>query len=238
MKTLIKKITRACGIDIRRYRGDNSDIAKLLKLFKYHSVDLVLDVGASDGVSGKMLRDHGYRGKIISFEPLSLAHEKLSRVANDDPLWTVAPRMAIGEENGYSVINVSGSSTSSSILGILPRHLASAPEAAYVSQEKIPIRTLDSLWGSIILSDYKSMFLKIDVQGYEDRVLRGAEKTLKEARGIQIEMSLVPLYDGQMLFDALYERIKEYGFGLQGLFHVYSEAESGRMLQFDGIFFK
>ena len=238
MKAIIKRFVRSFGLDIRKYNVENSDIAKLIKMLKFNKIDHVLDIGASDGVSGTMLRNYGYQGRITSFEPLSAAHFKLIESSKNDPLWTVAPRMALGESDRESVINISGSSTSSSILQILPRHLKSTPHAAYQGQETISLRKLDSVWESQVHNDSKSVFLKVDVQGYEDKVLQGASNSIAKIRGLQIELSVIPLYEGQLLFDDLYQQIRRFGFELHGLFPVYIDSESGRTLQFDAVFFK
>lgn len=122
--------------------------------------------------------------------------------------------------------------------GILPHHVKVTPEVAYVGQETVYLRTLDNMWGSVVPDHCRSVFLKIDVQGYEDKVLEGAKNALTKIRGIQIELSLVPLYEGQLLFDDLYRIITGYGFGLHAFSPVYSDSMSGRLLQFDGVFFR
>lgn len=44
------------------------------------------------------------------------------------------------------------------------------------------------------------MYLKIDTQGYEEKVLNGAEELLSKVKVIQTELSLMPLYKGKILF--------------------------------------
>jgi len=81
-------------------------------------------------------------------------------------------------------------------------------------------------------------FIKIDTQGYEAQVLRGAECLLQKAAGLQVELSLVPLYAGQVLYDELISQVKSKGFELWGLTPVFIDAQSGRLLQADATFFR
>ena len=208
-----------------------------------HQVDLVLDVGANQGQYGLDLRDCGYTGRIISFEPLRNAHTILSEVASRDPLWTVAERMAIGESNGTATINVSGTDASSSLLPMLGSHLEAAPASGYVDVESVELCTLDSAFARVTDrvegGKCSRVFLKIDVQGYEAAVLAGARDLLQSRIcGMQIEMSLVPLYEGQVLYADTYDQVSRSGFKLWNLFPVFSDANSGRLLQVDGVFFR
>jgi hypothetical protein len=80
--------------------------------------------------------------------------------------------------------------------------------------------------------------LKIDTQGYEDRVLRGASGMMDRIVGLQVVLSLVPLYEGQLLFENLLEQIKSAGFELWGLWPEFTDPQSGRLLQVDATFFR
>jgi len=80
--------------------------------------------------------------------------------------------------------------------------------------------------------------VKIDVQGYEDHVLKGAEGILPKILGIQVELSSVPLYKGQVLFDKVMDYILNAGFELYELVPGLRDRKSGRLYQFDGVFFK
>ena len=107
MKKLIKTIGRKFGLEISRYNPRTSDEAKLRLLLSSYKIDLVLDVGANIGQFVKYIRSCGYKKKMISFEPLSSAYNKLNIVSNKDHLWHIAPRAAIGNEEGKIEINLS-----------------------------------------------------------------------------------------------------------------------------------
>lgn len=107
--------------------------------------DLVLDVGANTGQYAARLRELGYGGKILSFEPLPDAHAQLLARAAADPLWEVHPRCALGAAAGTGALNVAGNSVSSSLLPMLDLHAAAAPRSIYIGQVETPVTTLDAL---------------------------------------------------------------------------------------------
>ncbi len=93
----VKRVLRGFGYDVIQYRPSSSDAAKLTALMRHAGVDLVLDVGANEGQFAQELRDGGYRGRIVSFEPLREAHARLQRAAAGHAGWTVHERCAIGD---------------------------------------------------------------------------------------------------------------------------------------------
>ena len=116
-------------------------------------------------------------------------------------------------------------------------HTNAEPESRYKDSETTPLVTLDSV-AMKFLRDDKNVFLKIDTQGYESQVLQGAEKTLELVSGVQLELSLVPLYEGQMLMPDLIAKMSGLGFDLWGISPTFADPKSGQMLQVDGTFFK
>ena len=121
-KEYIKKIVKNHGYEVKSV-GENSN--PLVSL----NFDLLLDVGASKGIYALNARSEGYSKRIVSFEPLSLAHSALKEAARLDRLWAIHERSAIGSEPGDIEINIAGNSVSSSILPILssriiPIHIA------------------------------------------------------------------------------------------------------------------
>lgn len=225
------------GIDIRRYRPEATETGRLATMLGHHGVNLVLDVGANVGQFAGSLRRAGYTGRIMSFEPLAQAHGSLRASARRDSQWTVAPRMAIGDHAGQIEIHVSGNSVSSSVLDMLESHATSAPASKYVASERVTISTLDAVVAGE-LGPGVAPFLKIDTQGYEDKVLDGATQVLQKVRGLQLELSFLPLYEGQQLFDSLIERLRSLGFSPWGIWPGFCDPNSGRMLQVDVVLFR
>ncbi|WP_286823650.1 FkbM family methyltransferase [Microcystis sp. LSC13-02] len=238
LKKTIKKLSRSLGIDLKRYNVQTSEAAKMHRLLTYHNIDLVFDVGANIGQYAKLLRELGYSGRIVSFEPLSSAYSQLKAVSKKDPLWEIAPQAAIGNQEGEITINIAGNSQSSSALPMLDAHLESAPESAYSGSETVKLSRLDTLAKDYIKSETKSIFLKIDVQGLEKQVIEGATAILPLVKGIKLELSLVPLYEGQVLFKEMIDIVEKLGYELYGIEPGFTAEKTGRMLQMDGIFFK
>jgi len=237
-KKTIKKLSRSLGVDLKRYNVQTSEAAKMQRLLAYHNIDLVFDVGANIGQYAKLLRELGYSGRIVSFEPLSSAYSQLKAVSKKEPLWEIAPQTAIGNQEGEITINIAGNSQSSSALPMLDAHLESAPESAYSGSETVKLSRLDTLAKDYIKSETKSIFLKIDVQGLEKQVIEGATAILPLVKGIKLELSLVPLYEGQVLFKEMIDIIEKLGYELYGIEPGFTAEKTGRMLQMDGIFFK
>jgi FkbM family methyltransferase len=206
-------------------------------MLRNRSVDLVLDVGANHGQFARSLRNAGYEGRLVSFEPLSKAHAELMRVSRGDARWEVAPRAAVGDHEGETRINIAGNSLSSSVLDMLDSHRDAEPESAYVGSEPVRLARLDTL-ALGYLHPETVPFLKIDVQGYEDQVLSGATEVLARAQGLQLELSFVPLYSGQRLFDELTETLRALGFAIWAVSPGFCDPRSGRMLQVDAVLFR
>ena len=237
-KAAVRTAFRKLGIDIHRYVPPTSHflppIVSSLRKFK---IDLVLDVGANQGQFASEIRGGGYTGKIVSFEPLSEAHGKLLQASAGDAMWDAYPRCALGDYCGEVEINIAGNSESSSILPMLESHRSAAPESAYQGKETVPIKTLDAI-ARPYLKEARSAFLKIDTQGFEWQVLDGARDTLPHIKGILVELSLVPLYDGQHLWRDVIDRLEAAGFTLWAFKPVFSDLSQGRTLQVDGIFYR
>ncbi len=78
--------------------------------------------------------------------------------------------------------------------------------------------------------------MKIDTQGFESKVLKGTEKSFTHINIVQMEMSLVPLYENELLFHEMCIYMKEKGYGLIGLEPGFYDHTTGQLLQVDGIF--
>jgi FkbM family methyltransferase len=205
-----------------------------VKLLQAEGVSLVLDVGANIGQYGRRLRYGGYEGRIVSFEPVSEAYAELSRHAAADPAWE-SRRLALAEDDGWRQINVARKSSRSSMLEIYEHHVEIAPESAYAGKETVPTASLASVWGDVV-REGERVFLKMDVQGFELQVLRGAEAVIDRLHGIQSELSLVPLYAGAASWREIVDWIEGRGFEIAGIEPAF--VDRGRALQVDCIFLR
>jgi FkbM family methyltransferase len=231
-------ITRRAGLDVTRYHLEADWNRNFVNQLESHQVDVILDIGANSGQYATGLRDAAFKGRIISFEPLSGPFSILESKASMDPLWD-CHRYALGDAERTILINVAGNAgNSSSVLPMLKSHQDAFPPANYIGTEEVPIYRLDSVVPEI-LKQTDVAFLKIDVQGFEKQVLAGSKSTVHDhCVGLQLELSFLPLYEGGMLIREAFDHAYSLGFTLTGLLPGFTDARSGRMLQADGIFFR
>ena len=220
------------GVPILKYFKPNWHRRK--KIIKHHGIDLLFDVGANAGQYGEFSRMLSYNGQIISFEPVQDAFQKLEKIASKDPNWIVR-QYALGDVAGKSTINVAGNSFSSSILEMEDAHVEGAPDSKYIGKQEIEIKTLNEVFDSFYKKGNKVM-LKIDTQGYEKNVLDGAGEVLDKITLIQLEMSLVQLYQDEPLYNEIIDYLAEKGFTLLSLENGFGNNETGQLYQVDGIF--
>lgn len=237
MKKFIRKLTRYCGVDIARYTPSASVAAQLSKALELANINMIFDVGANEGQFTREIREYGYAGEIISFEPLTYARKSLLMYASRDTAWQVHEQTAIGDRDGEIEINIAGNSVSSSVLPMLESHYSAAVGSAYINSELVPIAKLDSV-AKRYITPQTNLFIKIDTQGFEWQVLDGASQTLDQALGVLCELSLVPLYDGQRLWRDIVDRLNADGFMLWALQKGFTDPRTGQSLQMDGIFLR
>ena len=197
-KNRLKFFLRNFGIDIGKYNLSECDDFRLNHFLKINDIDCVLDVGANIGQYAYNLRRIGYKKNIISFEPMLSAYKILQYKSAKDKLWT-SYNFGIGEKDKEVDLNISKNSYSSSILDILPLHTETAPESRYFSSETITIKKLENVT-EINNEKLNRIFLKIDTQGYEDKVLQGAQNLIKENRIklIQVEIIFSEIYENPL----------------------------------------
>jgi len=232
---IIRSITNPIGYDIVKYKTSHPAHIVLSHL-SITNIKTVLDVGANEGQYSLELRKAGYRDCIISFEPLSEVYQKLKLTAAKDKKWQTY-NFALGDANKTASINVSKHSPSSSILPMTRLHSEAAPGSEYLSEEEIEIRTLDSIFDTLNISG-RNVFLKVDTQGYEKKVLDGAINSLSYISGIQLELSATELYKGEENYYSLCRFVEERNFHLVRVIPGFSDKSTREMLQFDAIFFR
>ena len=216
------------GLDLVRL-----DAFPFIRHIERLNVTVVLDVGANIGQTGDMLRRNGYRGKIVSFEPISDAYALLSQAARADGAW-YSEHCAVGSVNGQIDINVSDHSTMSSVREIKAETTAAFAFATVVGKETVEIRTLDDMFSDHVGSD-DVVLLKMDVQGFEDEVLKGAQQSLARITLVLLEAAVKPAYrDESRLFDH-YKYLEDRGYQLIDITEALRDA-GGRLLYVDCLF--
>ena len=234
MKKTLKSLFRKIGLEDNRLNTDNSGSFQIAKIINHFNINTIYDIGANTGQYAAELFELGFKGRIISFEPLSTPHLKLVINSKKNNRWYVHDRCAIGSKNGETLINISQNSVSSSILPILNTHVESAKDSAYIDTERVEVQKFDSIFTKYYLSNEKSL-LKIDTQGFENEVLEGARNSLSKITLIQCELSLVPLYEKQKLYKEMIEKIESLGFTLWSIRSGFTNGNNGRTLQVDAI---
>lgn len=234
VRSLVKRLARRFGFEVARISSEWSLETRRARILERHEIDLVFDVGANVGQYGHGLRHAGYEGRIVSFEPLAGPFAALERDVADDGGWECV-RVALGGEDGTSRMFVAGNSYSSSLLPMDAAHVVAAPESVTVGTEEVTTARLDSL-APELFADPMGLLLKLDVQGYELEVLRGATSTLARAMVVEVELSLISLYEGQPLYREMIEFLDRAGFDLAVLEPAFSDPQSGHVLQFEAIF--
>jgi FkbM family methyltransferase len=235
--TPAQRLARRLGYDLTPRRKAKSPQAQLIAVLAHFRISCVLDVGANVGQYGSLLRAWGYLGRIVSFEPQAGAYASLARRAAADPAWPVAPRMALGRRDGEVELEVSAESDMSSLQPQSALLRRVSPSSAVMRKETVPLRRLDQVVGPYLQPDDR-VFLKVDTQGYEAEVLAGAGDLIERLAGIQLELSLVPLYEGERAFCATLDDLAALGFELYLILPGYFERKLARQLQVDGVFMR
>ena len=169
---------------------------------------------------------------------MSSAYSLLKLKSNKDSSWKIASRCAIGNQDSEVEINVSDNTQCSSLLELTDKHLDSFPSSSYCKMEKIQIFKLDTIAKNFFDKNNDVILLKIDTQGFERQVLEGAKNILPNILGIQIELSLTQLYKDEMLYDEMIKYLRSFGYELYAIVPGFTDKNSGRMLQMDGLFLR
>jgi FkbM family methyltransferase len=209
----------------------------LVRILDHHGITVVLDVGANVGQYAMRLRQGGWAGRIVSFEPLPTARLSLEQAAAVDPRWEVAPPLALGASDGTVTLNVSAESDMSSTLPFRPEMADLLDSAAYTGTVTVPLGRLDGIFDHHVGHDDR-VLLKIDTQGTELAVLEGASGILDRVRGIQLELSIVPVYEGECRYLDMISTLNELGFEPALFIPGYFNQRSARLISMDGVFLR
>lgn len=227
----IKRISR----NALRKSGRELTVFPLPKYLKQHRVDCILDIGANVGQYGAEVRQLGYKGRIISFEPLSEAFLKLTELSNSDSNWTVH-NIGIGSTEENLNINIAAATSTSSFLPLRDSEVADKNNLKYTDTESVKVQRLDTIYNEVV-GDAKSVFMKIDTQGFEYKVLEGAEESLKSIAGIQIEVSLSKIYEGEAYIEEIIAYLRTRNFTPYWVQHGFKDPLKMQLLQADLFFF-
>lgn len=202
------------------------------------NIKTVLDVGANKGQFAKLARAVFPDAAIYSFEPLPDCFDELKVVMPGDANFFCYNKAAGSSESTLEFFR-SVHSPSSSFLQMEDLHKEAFPESSegQVQQAiQVPVTTLDIFYNEV--KPQKNILLKIDVQGFEAEVIKGANEMLAQVEVIVLEMSLQKLYKGQPLFHDVYMMMYNHGFRYHGNISQMLHIDTGEVVQLDAIFIK
>jgi FkbM family methyltransferase len=220
MKQFLRKIARSCGFDIHRLDRFGADPSRdLRRILEGHPVTTVFDVGANDGQSAVEFAKLFPEASIHSFEPLKETFDLLTKTTQsfkqikpvNVALWD-APETRKMFVNKYSPTN--------SLLPNAPDAQAFVPEdqMTAVSSAMIQVETIDGYCAAKHIAFVD--LLKLDAQGYEQRILLGGEGMLAGGKvaAVFAEVLFAPLYEGQAYFHEIYGELWKHGFRLTSIY--------------------
>jgi FkbM family methyltransferase len=226
MKKILQSLALKAGYEIKK-RNHN---AFSFEWIKEMGINSIIDVGANQGQFAMEIAKQFPNTPIYSFEPIASVFEVMKK--NVAHLNVKPYHFGIGAFNEKSVINhTTYGNATSSILEMGENHYNNFPDWTKTVKEDINIITLDSFLEKEKLA--KNIFLKIDVQGYEDKVLAGATEALKEIKIVQMETSFQEMYKGQQLFEYFHPLMLSKGFELAGIIDVCYDKNNGMPLYCD-----
>jgi FkbM family methyltransferase len=203
MKRVVRRTLKRFGLEIRRIETPRT----LMGFITDRNIDVVLDVGANVGQFGASLRAQGYRGRIVSYEPISTVYRILAATTASDLEWDIY-NFALGLKAESVTINVSVSSEFSSILPSTCAAMKYNDAATVTRTELIEVRKLDDVFPK----PSGNTLLKIDTQGYERQVLEGGRSLLPKLKGVLMELPIVHLYQGTWQFHEAIAFMADAGF--------------------------
>lgn len=229
IKALIRLAAHRAGFEIiPRWRVRQFALDQhMLGLFRRLKIDSVIDVGANAGQFGEMLRrDIRYEGPILSFEPQQDVARALHAKARKDRHWDVV-EMALGAASGQLQLNICASTTYSSFKDPDPKGRSAASQIV-TRRDLVEIRRLDSF------TDVRGsrIYLKMDTQGFDLEVVKGATALLDRIVAVQTEVAFIPLYKDVPSWHESVETFRRLGFVVSGFFPV-SHDDAGRLVTAD-----
>jgi methyltransferase, FkbM family len=228
MNKLVRKACKRLGI----MRVGRRRVRDIVDFIEDRKIDLVIDVGGNVGQFGDGLRSSGYRGKIISFEPVSAVYEQLVEKAKADGNWE-AHNCGLGPEPGKAQIHVSELTVYSSILDMTSTANLLDSRTAIARTEEIEVRTLDQIAAELT----GNILLKIDAQGYERPIIEGGKQTVPRMLGIQLEIPVIRVYEGEWQFHEAMKYMADIGFVPAQILPVnYHSADKVSGVDFDCLF--
>lgn len=236
LKKLVGSTLRQIGYQaIRTDLVSNLGLCLHLKnLFETQKIDTVWDVGANRGQFYRFLReDIGFKGAILSFEPLSVLNSSLIEKSKRDPSWHIFP-FALGEKKELLTINIMKANDMSSFLSPDCNQTDRFKDSNKpIETEVVDVKCLDDIYEELCETyGIKKSYLKMDTQGFDLKVVKGGRKVISNYIALQTEASVLPLYKEMSDYRKTISYMNEIGFELSGVFPITTD-EKLRLIEFD-----
>jgi FkbM family methyltransferase len=236
LKRAVRKLVRRFGYEVVRTAAleDHAFARHLERMFHELNIQCVLDVGANRGQYHQFLRDRvGFGGLIISFEPLARNVALLQELAKNDPRWVIQG-YALGSEDARMDINVMKPDFLSSFRSphdsMIPMY---TQLEVFDHFENVQVHKLDSVVRELRRQHaLDNIYLKLDTQGFDLEVIRGAPSTLPTVRALQTELSVRPIYKNAPSYREMLDAMTERDFSITAMFPV-GRDERMRVIEFD-----
>ena len=205
---------------------------RLISILNKFSIDLVIDVGANSGKFGLMLREIGFTGRIMSFEPHYGVFKRLEEAASQDGHWDVF-NFAIGPSESIQELHIAEWSEFSS-LRITNEHCLNhfGSQATHSRKVKVTVRTLEGVLTEQNIKANK-IFIKLDTQGFDIEAFKSIGGFLDNVYALQTEVSLVPIYVSMPNIGDSLAFFEDKGFMVAGLYPVSQNEQSLVIYEFD-----
>jgi FkbM family methyltransferase len=224
----IKAGARRLGYDIRRTSPESALPADIWGwLRETQRIGTVVDIGAHTGEFAAFLAGYFRPAAVFAFEPLPSCLSALRARAGGIRGLRVFD-VALSDETGPVTLYANSYAPSSSVLRVSEASRTEFPETAGETPVQVSTARLDDVLRAGELE--RDILIKVDVQGVEDRVIRGGVRIFSAARCVLIEMSFVPMYEGQPLFEDVHTLLVNLGFRLGGFRNQVSSRRTGQPL--------
>ena len=232
MSAILNTPLRYFGYEIRSIPLEEKNRSVWLKRAGIHTV---LDIGANTGQFAEKIIKILSDVKVYSFEPLQECLQQLYQLQQRYRNLEVLP-YACGEREEKAEMFHSVFSPSSSLLKMNDRHEELYPNTINSFKEIVTVKRLDDIAAMLTLSP--EVLLKMDVQGFEDRVIKGGRNTLRKVKVVLVEVSFEELYEEQGDFHTVYSLLYEVGFEFAGFWEQFCSSQTGLPIQADAIFIR
>ena len=242
IKTLVQNSLRLLGVQLRNIPTSEqlrqlaeAEQKKRLQWLIDMQIKTVFDIGANTGQFAETIYKLLPDAMIYSFEPLPDCYEELVASFAGKQRFK-GFNLALGNETGKIKMNRNDFSPSSSLLPMAELHKKSFPFTQKELVQEVSIARLDDVGSNLELR--KPILIKLDVQGFEDKVIAGGMSIIERADILLIELSMEQLYENQPLFEDIYQTLVKLGFKYRGNYDQLYSPLNGKILQIDGIFIK